>query len=568
MIFIKKTFMSKISIYQVLPRLFGNEITTNKQNGTIQENGCGKFNSFTPKALKEIKSLGITHVWYTGVIEHATQTDYSAFGIRKDHQGVVKGKAGSAYAIKDYYDVDPDLAENVETRMTEFEALVERTHKAGMKVIIDFVPNHVARQYHSDAKPKGVTDLGENDHSEWAFSPLNNFYYIPNQPFNPAFSVQGYIEFPAKATGNDQFTASPTQNDWYETVKLNYGVNYVEGGQKQFDPIPDTWFKMRDILLFWASKKIDGFRCDMAEMVPVEFWGWAIAQVKLQYPAILFIAEVYNPAEYRNYICNGKFDYLYDKVGMYDMLRNVTSRNFPVREITNTWQSLGGIENQMLNFLENHDEQRIGSGFFSGNGLYAQPAMIVAATLTQAPVMIYFGQELGEQGMESEGFSGMDGRTTIFDYWGLKSIQAWSNGGKFDGAKLSKDQKELRAFYQKLLNITISEKAISDGLMYDLVFANFENNKFNTHEQYAYFRKFEDELLLIVLNFDDKPLDTEVIVPFEAFQYLELKEGQTYNIVNLLDESDKFPLHTLSSKQPFVIHMPAWKGFIFKLTKV
>ena len=568
MIFIKKTFMSKISIYQVLPRLFGNEITTNKQNGTIQENGCGKFNSFTPKALKEIKSLGITHVWYTGVIEHATQTDYSAFGIRKDHQGVVKGKAGSAYAIKDYYDVDPDLAENVETRMTEFEALVERTHKAGMKVIIDFVPNHVARQYHSDAKPKGVTDLGENDHSEWAFSPLNNFYYITNQPFNPSFSVQGYIEFPAKATGNDQFTASPTQNDWYETVKLNYGVNYVEGGQKQFDPIPDTWFKMRDILLFWASKKIDGFRCDMAEMVPVEFWGWAIAQVKLQYPEILFIAEVYNPAEYRNYICNGKFDYLYDKVGMYDMLRNVTSRNFPVREITNTWQSLGGIENQMLNFLENHDEQRIGSGFFSGNGLYAQPAMIVAATLTQAPVMIYFGQELGEQGMESEGFSGMDGRTTIFDYWGLKSIQAWSNGGKFDGAKLSKDQKELRAFYQKLLNITISEKAISDGLMYDLVFANFENNKFNTHEQYAYFRKFEDELLLIVLNFDDKPLDTEVIVPFEAFQYLELKEGQTYNIVNLLDESDKFPLHTLSSKQPFVIHMPAWKGFIFKLTKV
>ena len=560
--------MSKISIYQVLPRLFGNEITTNKQNGTIQENGCGKFNSFTPKALKEIKSLGITHVWYTGVIEHATQTDYSAFGIRKDHQGVVKGKAGSAYAIKDYYDVDPDLAENVETRMTEFEALVERTHKAGMKVIIDFVPNHVARQYHSDAKPKGVTDLGENDHSEWAFSPLNNFYYITNQPFNPSFSVQGYIEFPAKATGNDQFTASPTQNDWYETVKLNYGVNYVEGGQKQFDPIPDTWFKMRDILLFWASKKIDGFRCDMAEMVPVEFWGWAIAQVKLQYPAILFIAEVYNPAEYRNYICNGKFDYLYDKVGMYDMLRNVTSRNFPVREITNTWQSLGGIENQMLNFLENHDEQRIGSGFFSGNGLYAQPAMIVAATLTQAPVMIYFGQELGEQGMESEGFSGMDGRTTIFDYWGLKSIQAWLNGGKFDGAKLSKDQKELRAFYQKLLNITISEKAISDGLMYDLVFANFENNKFNTHEQYAYFRKFEDELLLIVLNFDDKPLDTEVIVPFEAFQYLELKEGQTYNIVNLLDESDKFPLHTLSSKQPFVIHMPAWKGFIFKLTKV
>lgn len=561
-------FMSKFVIYQVLPRLFGNFNTTNKQNGSKEENGCGKFNSFTPKALEAIKSLGITHVWYTGVIEHATQTDYSAHGIAQDHPGVVKGKAGSAYAIKDYYDVDPDLAENVDNRMAEFEDLVKRTHEADMKVIIDFVPNHVARQYHSDAKPAGVVDLGENDHSEWAFSPLNNFYYLPNQSFTPDFDAQGYTEFPAKATGNDQFTASPTRNDWYETVKLNYGVNYVEGGQKQFDPIPDTWFKMRDILLFWASKKIDGFRCDMAEMVPVEFWGWAISQVKLQYPEILFIAEVYNPAEYRNYICNGKFDYLYDKVGLYDMLRDVTSRNFPVRDITNSWQALGGLENQMLNFLENHDEQRIGSGFFSGNGVYAQPAMIVAATLTQAPVMIYFGQELGEHGMESEGFSGVDGRTTIFDYWGVKTIQAWANGGKFDGKRLTNDQKALRQFYKKLLTITLTEKAITSGLMYDLEFANFENPKFNTHEQYAYFRKFEDELLLIVLNFDDKHLDTDVCFPFEAFQYLDLKEGQTYSVVNLLDETEKFPLHTLNSKDPFVIHMPAWKGFILKLTKV
>jgi len=560
--------MSKFVIYQVLPRLFGNTNTTNKQNGTISENGCGKFNSFTTKALREIKSLGITHVWYTGIIEHATQTDYSAFGIQKDHPGVVKGKAGSAYAIKDYYDVDPDLAENVENRMAEFEALVARIHQTGMKVIIDFVPNHVARQYHSDAKPAGVMDLGENDHSEWAFSPLNNFYYLPDKPFNPQFDAQGYIEFPAKATGNDRFTASPHKNDWYETVKLNYGVNYVEGGQQQFSPIPDTWFKMRDILLFWASKKIDGFRCDMAEMVPVEFWGWAISQVKLQYPEILFIAEVYNPAEYRNYICNGKFDYLYDKVGMYDMLRNVTSRNFPVRDITGTWQSLGGIENQMLNFLENHDEQRIGSGFFSGNGMYAQPAMIVAATLTQAPVMIYFGQELGELGMDSEGFSGMDGRTTIFDYWGVKSVQAWVNGGKFDGKGLTQDQKNLRIFYQRLLNIAISEKAITKGVMFDLEFANFENTKFNTHEQYAYFRKYEEELLLIVLNFDDKQLETEVRFPYEAFQYLKLGEGQNYRVVNLLDETDKFPLLTLSSKELFVVLMPAWKGMILKLIKV
>jgi len=247
--------MSKFVIYQVLPRLFGNYNTTNKLNGTIEENGCGKFNSFTAKSLNEIKLLGITHVWYTGIIEHATQTDYSAYGILKDHPGVVKGKAGSAYAIKDYYDVDPDLAENVDNRMKEFENLVKRTHKAGLKVLIDFVPNHVARQYHSDAKPAGVVDLGEKDNPEWAFSPLNNFYYLPGKPFLPNFDVNSYKEFPAKATGNDQFSASPSVNDWYETVKLNYGVNYVEGGQIQFDPIPDTWFKMRDICSSGLRKK-------------------------------------------------------------------------------------------------------------------------------------------------------------------------------------------------------------------------------------------------------------------------------------------------------------------------
>jgi len=559
--------MSKFVIYQVLPRLFGNYINNNKHNGTLEENGCGKFNSFTTKALSEIKSLGVTHVWYTGIIEHATKTDYSAYGIKKDHNGVIKGKAGSAYAIKDYYDVDPDLAVNVETRMAEFENLVKRTHKAGLQVIIDFVPNHVAREYHSDVKPTGVADLGENDNPNWGFSPLNNFYYLPHQPLSPTFDVEGYTEIPAKATGNDQFTSSPSINDWYETVKLNYGVNYVEGYQKQFDPIPDTWIKMRDILLFWASKNIDGFRCDMAEMVPVEFWNWAIQAVKEKYPRVLFIAEVYNPAEYRNYIVNGKFDYLYDKVGMYDMLRNVTSKNYPVREITNAWQSLGGLENQMLNFLENHDEQRIGSGFFSGNGMYAQPAMIVAATLTQAPVMIYCGQEFGELGMDSEGFSGMDGRTSIFDYYGVKSIQNWTNGGKFDGKKLTEEQKELRDFYKKLLNIALNEKAISKGLMFDLEFANFDNPKFNSHEQFAYFRKYEDDLILVVLNFHDKELDTEVIFPIEAFQYLDIEEGNRYNCINLLDEKEILHSISLSSKQVLHTHIPAWKGKIIKLIK-
>ncbi len=559
--------MAKFVIYEVLPRLFGNYNTMNKYNGSIEENGCGKFDSFTDKALQEIKSLGVTHIWYTGILEHATQTDYSAYGIKKDFPCIVKGKAGSPYAVKDYYDVDPDLAEYVPERMKEFENLIDRTHAAGLKVIIDFVPNHVARQYYSDAKPKGVEDFGERDHPEWAFSPLNNFYYIPRQPFAPQFDIDGYYEFPAKATGNDQFTPSPTIYDWYDTVKLNYGVNYMEGMQKQFDPIPDTWFKMLDILLFWAGKGIDGFRCDMAEMIPVEFWNWALVQVKEKYPDIIFIAEIYKFPEYRNYLCNGKFDYLYDKIGLYETLRNVTTRNYPARNITYAWQQLNGIENYMLNFLENHDEQRIASGFFAGDGMYAQPAMIVAATLTKAPVLIYFGQELGELGMDIEGFSGLDGKTSIFDYWGVKSIQAWANNGKFDGAKLTKKQKELRNFYQKLLNITLREKAITDGVMYDLEYANFNNPNFNTHEQFSYIRKYEDELLLFVLNFDDKELYTEVRIPLEAFQFLDLSVDQHYSGINLLDESEKISHIFLSPDVYFKTILPPWKGKIFKLTQ-
>ena len=560
--------MAKFIIYQVLPRLFGNFNTTRKYNGTKDENGCGKFSSFTPKALQAIKDFGATHIWYTGILEHATKTDYTAYGILKDHDGIVKGNAGSPYAIKDYYDVDPDLADVVTNRMAEFEAMVERTHQAGLKAIIDFVPNHTARQYHSDAKPKGVRDIGETDNSNWAFSPLNNYYYMPNEQLRPMFNTEGYDEYPAKATGNDQFTAYPTEFDWYETVKLNYGVNYVEGHQKQFDPIPDTWYKMLDILTYWTEKKVDGFRCDMAEMVPVEFWGWVIPQIKKLNSEIIFIAEVYNPAEYRNYICNGKFDYLYDKVGMYDLLRGIVTRNVPARDITNAWQSLNGISDRMLHFMENHDEQRIASGFFAGSGIYAKPAVIISATLTHAPFMVYMGQELGELGMDMEGFSGVDGKTSIFDYWGIASFQAWANNGEFDGEKLNDEQKELRKFYETLLNVSMREKAISEGIMYDLVFANFGNPRFNSHEHFAYLRKHENDLLLCIVNFQDKPAEIELIIPAEAFQFLKIKEGEYYNSKNLLNENAVFPIQKLSSENKYKVHIPAWDGKILKLEKV
>jgi len=521
---------SKISIYQAFPRLFGNKNKNCKPNGTIRENGCGKFDDFTEAALHEIRNLGITHIWYTGAIEHGTMTDYSGYGIKNDHPTLLKGRAGSPYAIKDYYDVDPDLAVNVDHRMAEFEALIERTHQANLKLIIDFVPNHLFRQYHSDQKPEGILDFGELDNQNKSFEPNNNFYYIPDTTFKTPegiewlnknkneLPVEPYREEPAKATGNDKFTAQPDKNDWYETIKLNYGIDVMDNRTGHFYPVPDTWHKMLDILNFWAKKGVDAFRCDMAEMVPVEFWAWAIRSLKEHYPEIIFIAEVYNPFEYHNYVKTGGFDFLYDKVGLYDVVKNIIRHNASTASISNCWQVLDGLDAQMLRFLENHDEVRFASPEFAENPLAAIPAMTVSAAMNTGPVMIYNGQEVGETAAGETGYSGDDGRTTIYDYFNMPEHQLWMNEGKFDGGRLTEGQNKLRQFYQQVLNISLKNEAISSGKFYDLMYANPYDSLPNRDNIYAWLRYTEKQKLLFITHFDgSKNCNVKIKIPEHAF---------------------------------------------------
>lgn len=549
----------KIIIYQIFTRLFGNRNNTCKCNGTVAENGCGKMSFFSEKILKQIKAKGVTHIWYTGVIRHASATDYSSFGIPTQHPAVVKGKAGSPYAITDYYDIDPDIADKVPDRMKEFEALIRRTHRCGLGFIMDFVPNHVARQYRSIAKPDGVKDLGEDDDKEMGFSADNNFYYCVNTPFEPEFDVcyegRRYEEFPAKATGNDRFDNHPGRNDWYETVKLNYGVDYCDAGGRSyhFDPIPDTWNKMTDILLYWASKGIDGFRCDMAEMVPADFWRWAISKVKAEYPKILFIAEVYNPAEYRNYISSG-FDYLYDKVGMYDTMRAVIRGEAPTVAISHSWQSVDDINGHMLYFLENHDEQRIASDFFAGNAFKAIPAVMVNALMRQNPFMLYAGQEYGERGMDHEGFSGCDGRTTIFDYWTVKSLYK----GYQHSVELTDDERNLNATYTKILNLALHEKTVGRGEFFDLMYVNQSLTR-----QYAFIRKYKNEVLIVIVNFSDEDVKVSVNIPEHAFDYLGI-DKKKYSVTELLNDC-KLELD-FSEQQKITDTIDAYSGNAYKFT--
>lgn len=514
-------------IYQVLTRLYSNRNSSRTPNGPLSENGSGKMNDFTDKELNRIKQFGYSHIWYTGMIRHATLTDYTAYGIPANHPAIVKGNAGSPYAITDYYDIDPDLAEDTDHRMREFEMLVERTHRAKLKMIIDFVPNHVARQYHSINCPGGIRDIGQDDDDTKAFSPQNNFYYNPGYPFAPSFDLHHgaespYTEMPAKATGNDHFDPMPGSNDWYETIKLNYGVDYCAGRITHFDPIPCTWKKMTDILLFWAGKGIDGFRCDMAEMVPAEFWSYATAKVKEVYPDIIFIGEVYNPSEYRHYIASG-FTYLYDKVGMYDTMRNIICGHQPTSAITQAWQSVDDIRKHMLYFLENHDEQRVASDFFAGNGNKAIPALIVSALMQDNPFMLYAGEEYGERGMDEEGFSGRDGRTTIFDYWNIDTLcrAAWHN--------LNDEEKRLADIHHRIFAIANQEKAITKGLFFDLMYVNNHLEK-----QYVFLRKADKELIIVAVNFDDQDVCIGVNLPTHAFDFLKIpkKEVKAQDLLN------------------------------------
>lgn len=556
----------KVVVYQMFTRLFGNSNATNQPWGTIEQNGVGKFNDIDEAALKGIKELGATYVWYTGILHHAVIRDYSAYGISHDDPDVVKGRAGSPYAVKDYYSVNPDLAVNPAKRLEEFQALVNRTHAQDLKVIIDIVPNHVARHYKSLDKPAGIEDFGANDDTSVEYKRDNNFYYVVGQPFQVPKPQNGYQplggeahplsdgkfdENPAKWTGNGSRLAQPDFNDWYETVKVNYGVK--PDGSYDFDrlpadyadksvqehasfwqgkDVPNSWLKFRDIAFYWLDKGVDGFRFDMAEMVPVEFWSFLNSSIKTKNPDAFLLAEVYNPSLYRDYIRLGKMDYLYDKVEMYDSLKLVMQGKGSTDAIAQVQKGMADIEHHMLHFLENHDEQRIAAPEFAGDANKAKPAMVVSALISSSPTMLYFGQEVGEAGALDSGF-GDPSRTTIFDYAGVPAHQNWLNEGKFDGGKLTPEQKQLREFYARLMTLSATE-AVFNGAYQELHTANKATSGYND-KTYA-FARFNDKTKVIVAsNFATTATSFALTLPQELLQQWQLAKGD-YELKDLLSE--------------------------------
>jgi glycosidase len=594
---IKSEMKKKEVVYQVFTRLFGNTNTTNKPWGTLEENGVGKFNDFTDKALAEIKDLGVTHIWYTGVPHHDVITDYTEFGISNDDPDIVKGRAGSPYAVKDYYNVNPDLAVNVENRLQEFEALIERSHKAGLKVIIDIVPNHVARNYQSLTNPEGVSDFGADDDKTKTYDVNNNFYYNPGEAFQVPEWKNGYQplggedhpmadgkfkEIPAKWTGNGSRASQPDMNDWYETVKVNYGVS--PDGQKDFDELPEgfdnedykkhfdfwkdktvpsSWKKFKDIAMYWTEKGVDGFRYDMAEMVPVEFWSYMNSHIKMENPDAFLMAEVYNPSLYRDYIRRGKMDYLYDKVQLYDTLKHVMQGHGSTDHIPPIQDDLKDIEHHMLHFLENHDEQRIASPDFAGSAQKGKPAMVVSATISTSPTMVYFGQEFGEPGAEDLGF-GDPTRTSIFDYGSVSSLVRWVNDKNFDGGQSTDEELELRDFHKRLLNFTIKSSALM-GEYQDIQLYNHQNTEWYNDKVLSFVRWSDEEQLIVISNFNaENTYGFELQLPEDLVQKLKLEDGD-YQVEDQLYNTYSSTLKVENGKAQVRIDIKPLESFILKI---
>lgn len=549
-------------IYQLFVRHFANFTPGGVKWGTREQNGCGTFAAVNDAALEALARMGVTHLWLTGVLRHATQSSHP--GLPPHPACVVKGIAGSPYAVTDYFDVDPDLAVQPEQRLAEFRALLERTRRWGMLPIIDFVPNHVSRCYTSTVRPE--LSFGAGDDTGVFFARDNSFFYVePCGGDAPMLLPQG--EFApergcARVTGNNAATRSPGACDWYETVKLNYGCDYrcgsgaAEALPAEFAPaeaVPRTWRLLDAVLAYWQELGVGGFRCDMAHMVPLNFWRRAIVNARLRDPDVFFMAEAYND---HMKLCSGDahealvaagFNAVYDSaayralVGMYE--GSAWANDLDALHRPESMLSTRGVR-----YVENHDEPRLASPLhWAGQGEAAVRALMVAQYATTCgPVLFYNGQEVAERAEGPGGYGGDNGRTSIFDYTNLPRLQRWTNSGRYDGAGLTPAEAELRGFCTRLLPL-LQHPALSKGSFYGLNWANMQTPGYGRcsaetvsgHRLYAFLRhnRKARATLLVVCNFDTSaPADTRIHIPADAAIWAG-KKAPTATFRHLLEPS-------------------------------
>lgn len=563
-------------IYQLFVRHFSNFCTGNTPWGSREENGCGTFAGVNDAALRALADMGVTHLWLTGVLRHATQTDYSAIGLPADPALVVKGRAGSPYAVTDYFDLDPDLAENPAERLSEFRALLSRCRRYGLIPLIDFIPNHVSRTYASRVRPED--SFGALDDCHAFFSRNNSFFYLSPHDVDRELCLPGGAFEPeqgcARVTGNNAATWNPGVMDWYETVKLNYGCDYTHGAHAaealpgisaSEESVPRTWVLMDSVLAWWQSMGVGGFRCDMAHMIPPAFWRWAIVRARLRDEGCFFAAEAYNDhmslckGDVHRELLEAGFNGIYDSPA-YDTLRGVIGGSRWANDLDRHHHAEGKNFRHGIRYIENHDEQRLphwprpadsGEANAASSPSMAYAALCAAQfASTAAPVLVYNGQEVGERAEGPGGFGGDNGRTSIFDYTSLPHLQHWANGGAYDGAAMTDDERRLREFTCAFLPL-LQHPALAEGEFYGLNWANRATPDYGRepgesvsgHHLYAFLRRSRKAraTVLVICNFSESTAyATRVHVPQHAQDWAGKKPapGKPYTFLNLLQPAE------------------------------
>ena len=194
--------------------------------------------------------------------------------------------------------------------------------------------------------------------------------------------------------------------------------------------------------------------------VPPEFWAWAIARARARKADVFFAAEAYDndPAKVTKgnvmtALLNAGFNAVYDDPS-YKALKAIYDGNKWANDIDGLFGD-DLLFHRSLRYAENHDEVRLaGAGQWGGVGAeVGRPVAAILYGLSRGPVLLYSGQEVGEPARGAEGFGGDDARTTIFDYWAMPELAKWVNGHRYDGGRLAPEQKKLREFYARLLEI-------------------------------------------------------------------------------------------------------------------
>lgn len=560
--------MAKSLIYQLMVRHWGGQSYEPASLAIEKRRPIGSFEAIDDIAISYLKSLSIDTVWLTGVICHATRSQCSIGDETIGGDVVVKGDAGSPYAITDYYAIHPFLSHDESQAEAQFDALVSRLKAAGLKVIIDFVPNHVSRHYHGINTPPGERRLGQGDDVSIEFRPNNHFYYLPGTSYvNPSHLARPFHEMPAKVTGNDCYTPQPSEFDWYETVKLNYGVDLH--GTSFFDPVPDLWNRMRAILSFWLKRGVDGFRCDMVEMIPTPFWAWVISDIRRDFPQSLFIGEAYHIGNYDGLLGAG-FDKLYDKANCYNRLEGLLKGETSHDVVHSVFESGRRYEGKMLRFWENHDEIRVASEHFASDAPLGMVMTALVHLTGKDHLMIYNGQELGEEARGASGYSGDDGKTSIFDYVAVPSIQSLVSLN-FQIGQLEVSHFVLLSAYQSMLAFAQTNELIAAGGYYGLNWAQRPKSDLERLYLFTCLRHLNGKVFLLAFNLQsDHLIKTDITIPNHAIEEVKLRQDRLSIALhkNWQPKKNHDVFYSFSStyeRTELYVEIPACSALVFEL---